>query len=197
MTRHLTAVEHEPHANEDLLIYSNRGKVAIWTAVGLGLIVEGIYVVLSTTSGVHLIMRILVVAPALAIAGTGMAVLVSKLCSSKPRIVFSHEGILLASTLVGLGVIRWSEIEGLIAYRALAQMRLRIILKDPDAIADRQGQLQRILYPILKGGIRTSRSLVTADGMLSMSIDAMLIQVRERFQRELVQNKIFVSGSQA
>ena len=124
-------------------------------------------------------------------SGTIRALMV--LFSPHPMLIVNHQGIFLHSQILGVGTVRWSEIEALVVYRTLAQGMLKIVPRDPRTIRARQhaglaGRIRLLAQRLLI----MSSDVVEGDGMLAMPIPALVHEIRRHFHHELARHQIQV-----
>src|SRR5262249_8563899 len=115
--------------------------------------------------------------------------------SSQPMLTATSEGLVVDPGVIGPGLIKWAEIDALIAYRARMQTRLPIDLADPLPVLARLRELpgwQRVLFRFVKGNLRTLGALHTADVMLPISMDDFLTLLEQRYHHELAHHHIIV-----
>jgi hypothetical protein len=176
-------------------VYANKYRVALLAVVSAVLAAAATIPILhpDPASGIPLasvVAALFVVLLGLWAVGQSLAILFS----SQPRVIVTEQGISIRSRLFGVSLIRWQEIDTLVARRQVNQTVLRIELVDPDAVSARQTALQRWAYLLAKNtSVRKSSTLSTADGLLAQSTDALLEQIRHLFAHELAQYGIRIS----
>lgn len=185
-------VRHPTGEGDDLTIYFDKSKVLIWVSLGIILTMGGVVATLVPSSG-NPDTGLQIIGPLyILLMGSVTVGQISRLFSSSPRLVINHQGIRINSKLLGVGIIEWQEITGLLAYRAPWQTRLAIVLADPRAILSRQPWPQRLVYLLLKGNLMSSDAIVTSDGSLPISMNELLVQIRDRYHHELLHYHIVI-----
>ena len=178
--------QHQAANGGDFAVKVSRPKAVMLTAGALVvtvLLAGGIWVTAYPSPDVVLLFLLVLVEVPIFVGLWVIAVL--RLVSSVPTLVVSHEGITIDPAVLGPGLIKWTEIEALFAYKAGLQTRLEIVLTDPRPVIARQRGFQRLMFRIWKGGMRKSGSVIFADGLLPMSMDEVLDQIQRRYSHEL------------
>lgn len=185
-------VHHPTSENDSLLIYRDKDKVFGGMIMCIVLTACGVLATVipdhnSSGAGVGIVGPLYA-----AIMGATTIVSVQRLISSAPALVINHTGIFINAAPFSIGPIEWSEIAELRALHVGFQHRLIIEVTEPRAIFERQSALRRVIYALIKGNPVRSGRIVTADGLLPISVYELLAEIREHFQHELSHNQIVI-----
>jgi hypothetical protein len=185
-----------------LVVYASKGKTFLTALVGFTFVVAMVVlpVVLGPDPGPFGNPTMLMLAQIVGGAAGGIVSIrmLTILFSPAPRIVVSHDGIWVSSLLFGAAIIPWADIGALrvVGHRLPPVANLLIVLRDRQALRDRQTRLQVMLCWLGGQAMVWPQSVVTAaDLMLPMSIADLLGQIRVCFEHELVQHAIQVQGA--
>jgi hypothetical protein len=137
--------------------------------------------------------RALVFIGSLVLFGGGALLALSRVFTTTPALVVTHEGIQIRGPLIGRGTIKWSEIRAVLIRRAPTGGTLRIVLVDQRSLRRRQNAAQALVRGLLVSSLVMTSDSVVGDSMLATSIVDFGHQVRGRYHKRLARHGILVS----
>ena len=102
----------------------------------------------------------------------GLTFSLNRLIRPKPLVIINSEGIYNKASWVGVGWIKWEEIDRIILDYFLRQRFLGIIPKDLNHILNRTGRIKKFILKVNKAGIKAP--IIISEGSLDCSIEELL-----------------------
>jgi hypothetical protein len=99
----------------------------------------------------------------------------------KPIIIINNEGIYNKASWVGVGLIKWEEIERIFLSYFLRQRFIGIVPKDLNCIFNRIGKIKKFILKINKAGINAP--MIISEGGLDCSIEELLKYIEKYMKK--------------
>lgn len=116
-----------------------------------------------------------------------------RLIYPKPAIIINNGGIFDNGSSVGIGWIKWDEIEEIFPYEFMGQIFLGIIPKDINMILNRQGIFKKAIMKINKGFVKAPINI--PGNILPISINNLINQIKEHYNVKIKNNAYQVNAA--
>jgi hypothetical protein len=160
-----------------IVIYPSRKKaITLSLAAGVFIALGIVFAVFQEEMGLPTWIIVLISYIGVPFFALGLAFLMYRAMVPKPLLVIDETGILDHASMIGVGLIRWEEIERMVPYEVMGVQLLGIVPTNPEHIIARVNPLKQML---LRANMKPGYPLISIpESILPMKIDVLIRQLK-------------------
>lgn len=164
-------------AEDRLVIYPSRGKLALLALGALAFVVAGLWLG-GVFGDMDLSQGLVVITTYIGVPFFGLCLvyLLYRLVVRKPALIVSAEGIVDNASATGAGPVGWDEMHEILPTEVSGKPMLGIVPRDEEQILDRQNPLKRFIMSVNRN--MTGFVILIPETALPMSIDELLGEIQ-------------------